>query len=114
MNQEIKAKWTAALRSGEYKQGRGQLKTRSPNDGYCCLGVLCDLYDKELWQTEEAVNGIVAITYLGSSSFLPPLVRAWADIDNCGTFDEDGRTLSSENDSGATFAEIADIIDEYL
>jgi hypothetical protein len=29
--------WVAALRSGEYKQGKGQLKT--PEGNFCCLGV---------------------------------------------------------------------------
>lgn len=38
---KFKDKWIAALRSGKYKQGRGQL--RSLNNNYCCLGVLCDV-----------------------------------------------------------------------
>lgn len=44
MPQEIKTKWLAALRSGEYNQGTGSL--REPGTQYyCCLGVLqmvCD------------------------------------------------------------------------
>ncbi len=46
MKPEYKAPWLAALRSGEYKQGRGRLKreagvfTRAWY--YCCLGVLED------------------------------------------------------------------------
>ncbi len=40
MNPEIKAKWVAALRSGQYQQGAEYLE----NDGrYCCLGVLCEV-----------------------------------------------------------------------
>jgi len=38
MNSELKTKWLAALRSGEYEQGTGQLMTRDKK--YCCLGVL--------------------------------------------------------------------------
>jgi hypothetical protein len=37
MNQVIKEKWVAALRSGEYKQTKGYLRNKK---GYCCLGVL--------------------------------------------------------------------------
>lgn len=37
MDTQDKAKWTAALRSGEYKQTRCTLKN---DEGYCCLGVL--------------------------------------------------------------------------
>jgi hypothetical protein len=36
MNADLRHKWTEALRSGEYPQGTGALKTQS---GYCCLGV---------------------------------------------------------------------------
>ena len=38
MNADLKARWIAALRSGEFKQAFGELQK---NDGYCCLGVLC-------------------------------------------------------------------------
>lgn len=39
---EQKEVWAAALRSGNYKQGLGQLKRTllSGNKEYCCLGVL--------------------------------------------------------------------------
>ena len=40
MDAQTKAKWVEALRSGKYKQGRGQLRL---GDTYCCLGVLCDI-----------------------------------------------------------------------
>lgn len=45
MNPEIKQLWLDALRSGDYKQGTGQL--RDYNDNYCCLGVLCDVVRKK-------------------------------------------------------------------
>ena len=57
MNQEIKNRWVSALRSGEYKQGKGALC--SINNEYCCLGVLSDLYAKEYeleWITKEYKN----------------------------------------------------------
>lgn len=39
MDKKLKTKWVTALRSGEYRQGGGQLLG---SDGtYCCLGVLC-------------------------------------------------------------------------
>lgn len=38
-------KWINALRSGKYKQGdAGSL--RDNNDGYCCLGVLDEIFPK--------------------------------------------------------------------
>lgn len=38
LNPEFKAKWVAALESGEYSQTRSKLHN---NSGYCCLGVAC-------------------------------------------------------------------------
>jgi hypothetical protein len=48
MNPEIKAQWIAALRSGDYQQGRATLAKAYAEGGkivtkYCCLGVLCDV-----------------------------------------------------------------------
>ena len=39
--------WINNLRSGNYRQARGQL--RSPQDEFCCLGVLCDLTEPGAW-----------------------------------------------------------------
>lgn len=41
---ERKELWVQALKSGEYVQGEGNLRTEE--DGYCCLGVACDVYHK--------------------------------------------------------------------
>jgi len=38
MKRELRDKWCTALRSGKYKQGRGQL--RNKDDEFCCRGVL--------------------------------------------------------------------------
>lgn len=46
MKKEFKAKWIAALRSGEYKQTKGHLHDEN---GYCCLGVLCEVTQPEDW-----------------------------------------------------------------
>jgi hypothetical protein len=45
MDAELKAKWIAALRGGEFKQTTGWLKDER---GYCCLGVLCVVKGIEL------------------------------------------------------------------
>lgn len=50
MNSGLKAKWIEALRSGEYKQGYGAL--RDDDDTFCCLGVLCDVIDPDLWNED--------------------------------------------------------------
>lgn len=46
LDPKIKQMWIDALRSGAYKQGRSCLKNH--NDQFCCLGVLADVYMKEI------------------------------------------------------------------
>jgi hypothetical protein len=44
VKKEIRDKWLAALRSGEYKQTTSVLRrTISGEPKYCCLGVLCEV-----------------------------------------------------------------------
>lgn len=45
-DEEIRANrlaWITALESGKYKQGHGTLHSA---DGFCCLGVVCDILTK--------------------------------------------------------------------
>lgn len=59
MNPELKAKWIAALRSGNYAQCRAALKDRIDHKnpghyGYCCLGVLLAVEGAEPALGDEA------------------------------------------------------------
>lgn len=105
LNENAK-KWVAALRSGEYTQAKRQLRTET---GMCCLGVACDLYSKE---TGEQWDGH---KFLGEDDTLPLQVKEWVGLTGPeGVFLGDSNmptALSTKNDIGATFAEIADIIE---
>lgn len=114
MNADIKAKWVAALRSGEYKQGHEHLRV---DDSYCCLGVLCDLY--------AITHGVPFGDNLragGGNDELPAEeVCEWAGLkDNDPEVFIDGipRCVSVHNDGTAvplkTFAQIAAAIEEQL
>lgn len=94
MYHEVMRKWVAALRSGEYTQIDGRLRSVEPNaDGmysYCVLGVLCDLHRKEHnpdgsdyhYQWEEKVKefGTTTTAYANHYDTLPASVREWAGI----------------------------------
>ena len=49
--EQRRAQWIAALRSGEYEQGKERLRdSLGEDDQYCCMGVLVDLFDEGGWQ----------------------------------------------------------------
>jgi hypothetical protein len=102
LNANVK-KWVAALRSGEYKQGKFSLRN---DDGFCCLGVACDLYAKEhnlLWNGYDFMN---------NSNVLPMQVMRWLGLaERNGTYIDNDRCLSDFNDKGMTFELIANIIE---
>jgi hypothetical protein len=111
MNPQIKQKWVSALRSGDYKQTQNRLHNEY---GFCCLGVLCDLYRKENqleWQHNE-VDGYL----YGNHRFIPPSsVVEWSGIADSNPLVNGGiGTLSELNDKGFTFNEIAYVIEEQL
>jgi hypothetical protein len=124
MDQAIKDRWVAALRSGDYTQGQGRLHATSADgiNSFCCLGVLCDLANKEnIVSTVEAytTSDGVSVLYDDDESWLPTSVAQWSGVDAQGTFNEgldnqEFSTLAYLNDSGATFEHIAEVIEEYL
>lgn len=111
MNKEVKEKWVAALTSGEYKQGVGQLKT--PDNRYCCLGVLTELYRKETGIGEWDGNEFCG-TSEPSCSFLTDEVTKWAELPSGCPWVGNYEYLQTMNDVGISFAEIARRIDEGL
>jgi hypothetical protein len=121
MKEEVMRKWVAALRSGEYKQTKRNLRDEH---GFCCLGVLCDLYAKETgegtWalqcQAYEPDFYVFSRHDEWSRFTLPPerVAQGWAGMHtNNGSIHrwEKGPTLTDLNDSGKTFAKIADHIE---
>lgn len=133
MNADVKREWTDALRSGEYQKARGYLRT---NEGYCCLGVLCEVAVR---------HGIIAeATHSGPDncyarygpdqdiSTLPAEVVRFAELDNVNPVVEapdgfvnnigelkDRASLAEINDAEIDdqdygFDVIADLIDAQL
>ncbi len=122
MKHEIAEQWVEALRSGEYRQTKERLRDR--DDGFCCLGVLCDLYDRSHGGTgwgEPAVND-TEICFLGHDVDLPVQVAEWAGLKTfVGYYDEASKlacigtnNLAATNDSGASFSDIANIIEYHI
>lgn len=126
MNVEIKEQWVAALESGEYKQCHETLRNHF---GYCCLGVLTDLYvkahpDSASWALVDGdgdysveadiVKKSVPVGTESDSMRLLPRIRDWAGLKTVNPSAPGAGILSRLNDSGTTFPEIAQMIKERL
>lgn len=97
---DMKQKWLEALRSGQYSQTKGTLKS---SEGYCCLGVflsavvgeeppVCDVDD----ETGNIYEGPEEM-YETCRDYIPGIVF---------------RKGIEMNDQGKTFLDIADMIEE--
>jgi hypothetical protein len=123
VNAEIAKKWVAALRSGEYRQSKSQLRR---GDGFCCLGVLCELAAKEgvgqwngtAFTTDRMHMGGDFVDFVNHRDvhYLPHGVTGWACVqskDPQVLDDNNGKShLSELNDNGFTFDQIATIIEK--
>jgi predicted LPLAT superfamily acyltransferase len=103
MDATIKAKWVAALRSGEYEQGTGQLKQF--DNRYCCLGVLRHLLEGEFEANSDEI-------------FYTAGVAQGLDV---RSLDGEQNVLADMNDGAGqfinrphTFSQIADYIEQHL
>lgn len=111
---EFEKKLVEELRSGSKKQGRYSLKPSK--DTYCCLGVACDISGLGVWDNDDytIIGGDIC------NALLPHEVRLklnWKTLDGMLDFlDKDltSISLSSLNDIGFTFNQIADIIEANL
>lgn len=114
MNPEIKKRWVEALRSGRYCQTKNWLRDSA---GYCCLGVLTDLFLEEKgddWTKPTAPGSLMLYEdftdlttevqeWAGLSSHLPAVIVAEGVT---------ARELALWNDEGGTFLEIAAAIEQ--
>lgn len=118
--------WLEALRSGEYKKGRGTL--RNLKDEFCCLGVYCDILAKKgmgEWNPmkDDNYKNVYSFSYKGvkETSILPiGVVKSFGFIDNNGigpvtTKTQQCMDLTSLNDgdgkAALSFHNIAKVIE---
>src|SRR5712672_113952 len=122
MNTVVKKLWLAALRDGEYIQGRNALRSLGFNQVplFCCLGVLCELHRKHTsegkWvEPEDTELHADRLYYVlddtgRSRTTLPPGVMEWAGIswqDSSGLAKiYTPGALAHKNDTGHSFTVI--------
>ena len=113
-------KWVDALRSGKYTQGR---KALHEDNEFCCLGVACDLYSKEVsgtWVKEPdgSTGFYFMVNGYSSQDNLPMPVGEWLGLNtNDGFLIPDSspgvaQSLIELNDNFRfDFKKIADVIE---
>lgn len=128
LDPEVKVQFLEALRSGDYEQGRLQLRTYG--DKFCCLGVLTDLAVKagvvrwveseHGWGVQEKLpNGTEQI----NTTDLSDKVMRWAglEVETCRSgniftstnYSEDN-LMHFNDENNLSFEQIADIVEENL
>lgn len=135
-NRRNMTEFAETLESGRYRQGRHTLRR---DDGtYCCLGVACDISQLGHWMKPEPAHnemneGWTYVTMNGfASGTMPKAVIDWLGLESENDYHRDLDALplspsevndngdsyqyaTSLNDTGETFAQIAQRIREtYL
>lgn len=123
---ELLVRWLAALRSGKYSQTTDALRDER---GFCCLGVLCDVYDPSEWREMPKDADVdefptAGKVFMGEVGLLPGVL-----VDMLGMREGDGSgirvtdkgqeyknefvSLVEANDDGVDFCTIADSIERH-
>jgi hypothetical protein len=126
VNPEVKEKWVGALRSGEFRQTTGRLRSITrEGPRYCCLGVLCELYRAEHPESswldaaflDAASHFVPAPGVEPTGGYLPTEVVEWAGLKSRNPPLVDGPAVSATdaNDNyDWDFARIADAVERSL
>ena len=103
MNRELMKKWIAALRSGEYAQGKDYLYHPDENgdEAYCCLGVL------------QAIEPRIEQNHDGDEILDDASLAEFLGVGLGDGFDQ--TRYAHMNDQGVRFPHIADVLEsEWL
>lgn len=132
LDPEAKSLWLEALRDPTRKQAQSVL---SNGKGMCCLGVACDISDLGEWGPKryEGVHYTPSNGDHPEDKGLPLSVSKWLGLPTSAAHhpenpripglrvrseypgeNEDVISLAQLNDSGFTFAQIADVIDYFM
>lgn len=104
-------KWIKALRSGKYKQTSARLRDK---EGFCCLGVACDLAFKDLNKKPVYEPCWGRYTYDNSSGVLPITVQEWLGVKDENINTNRGYATEMNDDKKYNFKKIADIMEDHF
>jgi len=102
MNAQVQERWVEALKSEKYKQGK--LHLRDSDDNFCCLGVLCDIFNPNHWK-----KGKRHYLFLEENYFPSYEIQVWSGLNKTVM-----KTLADMNDAGHSFLDIAHYIKKHI
>lgn len=103
-------RWLEAMESGNYRQGRQQLRRDDSVNAdppawiYCCLGMACDLIRPDAWRSRSHEGGGKDDVWIDNNYQLPPM-QMMADVYGLDTTEV--THLAHMNDEGESFRGIA-------
>lgn len=111
----LQTEWINRLRSGKYIQGETFLRCRDPDlkaDKFCCLGIACELAIEAGCEIQaERRNNAVYYDGLFTASLPSQVVKMMKFRGDYGqAVGYRGPQLSTMNDQGRSFEEIADVV----
>jgi len=102
---KVKKRWLSALTSGNYRKAKDSLKHHGR---FCCLGVLCDLFDPSGWDAETPyLTPFTNKLYQGQDTTPPPDVIEWSGLSEIAI-----DRLMRANDETAGWDKVIKIIEE--
>lgn len=111
MDRKVKETWIKALKSGEFKQGKGYLES----DGkYCALGILSLLSLVEGQCTYNQVDGLGRFDNKRYTLSYNTLTWAGMDLEDFKAdvlFEGESTSIADLNDRGLSFQKLAQIIE---
>lgn len=115
MRSDIRQAWLNALRSGNYVQGSGKLRRalneNAPDitEGYCCLGVLCDIVRPFGWRPTTYGSHQTHELDDGNGDYL-----STTTLRELGITKAQQSQLANLNDKPLTFHDIAGVIEAFI
>lgn len=119
MEEGLRTEWLKALRSGDYKQCRGSLRSttfESAETSYCCLGVLAKIAGLKF---AEGDSNLLEGDSYPSDSYRHKISPLLGDKDTCEYYALTARNDGSKDRNGVihtphSFKEIADWIEANI
>ena len=96
MNTELYNNWIEALDT--YKYTRAELRNTTTPDCFCCLGVLCDIYDPNQWVQKKDVFAYGAGPYAVKGSLPNVLVEQLQLKSGVGHFNLEDLSVNLQNE----------------